>query len=781
MKLMEKIKRLFEKLSQAIGPVGSVAAVGMVLSVAAHATPTSFQIPNDTIKQGRFGSTLSKGSVFDFGLGASNPSTLIDNATKTWAYNYNNMTMGDGLASDKKFKLDIGLGAANPFLIWSAANQDWEFSNDGITSLPLGSGSGGGGGINYLGSSDNPGFEAGTAGWAASGGSFTIDSSTQLFGKKSAVFDASASGQTLRSNAKPIQLGLSGQSCIAMISYKYAAGSDGDYVLEVWNGSSVISQVTQLKVDTTGSTQTAVAGFSCPAAGTVAVEIKSVVSNPPAIEVDGPKQNAGSVQLGSNILLGNFGSAEFYGSGNYVPIDTCSWTVSQATYAGDFPANTNCNAMTMVGDLSAPTTKVPAFRMLNAAPATYEVFIQASQSAGSGHDTCRIVDESNTQINEAAVGDSSVDTPFVLHGFVTYANTADHTFRLQCRNDTAASLEVRDFATGGYNFWAYVNKFPTTTSTTIGGLDTTAQSYTAYVDSCSSPPSTTSATWADFSNPGGCTLHQLTNTNMGTPTTSTGTNITFTPRAVGAKYEVCAYATLGITTADHPLLRLVEVGGTAQDLFEQSSGAPGAAGMGNGCGIYTATSTSAVTLKLQGSTAGGTESISTFTTAGTLRGVIEWKIIDISNPFPMVALVPDVNTELFMTTPNGHGAVDTKVRGFSVVQSSTGSAVTHTYTANNGSTFTINAGGLFAITTCDYYSASDSHIGLTKNSAALTTNIEVQSAGVFLIEASTGPALQACAAITTRLAAGDVIRAMDDGNNNCVDQTCNFRITQVAR
>lgn len=117
----------------------------LALSSLAHGATPPFKQPTDTIQFGKPSSTLNKNLIFDFGLGASNPSCSVDNASKTLTYNKNAFSLGDGTAGDKTLTALTGAGTP-PKIKWSNASSSWQFSNDGVTFQNFGSGSGSGGG-----------------------------------------------------------------------------------------------------------------------------------------------------------------------------------------------------------------------------------------------------------------------------------------------------------------------------------------------------------------------------------------------------------------------------------------------------------------------------------------------------------------------------------------------------------------------------------------------------------------------------------------------------------
>lgn len=113
---------------------------------------------------------------------------------------------------------------------------------------------------------------------------------------------------------------------------------------------------------------------------------------------------------------------------------------------------------------------------------------------------------------------------------------------------------------------------------------------------------------------------------------------------------------------------------------------------------------------------------------------------------------------VIVTTGNGYGSTNTKIRRYTTTQSSVGSHITYADSATNGASFTIAAGGagLYSIYVLDYNSSALGAHGASKNSTQLTTDIVSITAAdrVLSVLGSTG---QPCS-ITTRLAEGDVIR-----------------------
>lgn len=124
----------------------------------------------------------------------------------------------------------------------------------------------------------NGGFESGKANWTASGGTFTaVTSGTNLlFGKGSFTWDASASGQTLTSQAVTIPKGYYGQNCEAEIVAQVPSGSATHYV-EAYDGSNVVGRSTI--VSSTAPRKNTVT-FPCPGSGTIALRVYANADEP---------------------------------------------------------------------------------------------------------------------------------------------------------------------------------------------------------------------------------------------------------------------------------------------------------------------------------------------------------------------------------------------------------------------------------------------------------------------------------------------------------------------
>ncbi len=55
--------------------------------------------------------------------------------------------------------------------------------------------------------------------------------------------------------------------------------------------------------------------------------------------------------------------SSWVGSLTWAPVTNCRWAVTTGTFGTDFSADTDCNAPTVLGDVTAPATKIPAITL----------------------------------------------------------------------------------------------------------------------------------------------------------------------------------------------------------------------------------------------------------------------------------------------------------------------------------------------------------------------------------------------------------------------------------
>jgi len=141
-------------------------------------------------------------------------------------------------------------------------------------------------------------------------------------------------------------------------------------------------------------------------------------------------------------------------------------------------------------------------------------------------------------------------------------------------------------------------------------------------------------------------------------------------------------------------------------------------------------------------------------------------------------------SQVRVDTGNGHGSTNTRIRRFSNITQSIGSAITYADSATLGGSFTINEAGIYSMTHHDRANASSFSIGFSVNSTQLTTDvggITTANRLVFDVEASSTGTFRSTS-VVARLAAGDVVRVHTDGSpNNTTSGSVQCIITQLVR
>lgn len=129
----------------------------------------------------------------------------------------------------------------------------------------------------------------------------------------------------------------------------------------------------------------------------------------------------------------------------------------------------------------------------------------------------------------------------------------------------------------------------------------------------------------------------------------------------------------------------------------------------------------------------------------------------------------------------GHGSTNTKIRRIETNVVNTGNAITRAVSSTNGNSYTINQNGVFSIAYTDAASGTAVTLGISNNSAALTTSIDsiTSATRVHFAESPTSVLFGSCS-VTVRLASGDVIRPHTDGNPNSTSAKCAFQIQKIG-
>lgn len=122
------------------------------------------------------------------------------------------------------------------------------------------------------------------------------------------------------------------------------------------------------------------------------------------------------------------------------------------------------------------------------------------------------------------------------------------------------------------------------------------------------------------------------------------------------------------------------------------------------------------------------------------------------------------NHMVWVTTGNGYGSTNTKIRRFTTTLTNVGSAITYADSATLGATFTINETGIYNIHYVQAGVGSGTGWGASVNSTQLTSIIQnITAADRLMFVQASNDVYQGSQAVSrsVRLVAADVVRAHD--------------------
>lgn len=564
-------------------------------------------IRSDNMTLGRPGSSTAKSITLDINQGASNPKVQSNVSNQDVQIVTDRVQVGKNAAGNKRIIIDNGAGASNPEIRWNNSTSKIEFANDGSNFKAIGSG-GGEPGVNLL-ADYNADAEAGTSNWTNSGGTFTATSTAAdlMDGAKSFEFDPSASGQYVDSTAATVKAGVYGAGCAAKIRYKTTESSNL-YYLRVYDGSSNLLGERQLPISSVYRDD--YASFPCPSSGTLKMRIYATG--------DAAKINWDAAFLGDYKFTG-ISQATMYGYAMWPGTSNCYWNGTPTTN-GAFSADSDCTFPTgsnLGGNASAPATKIPGITFATLPAGEYYVVAQSAFiDATPDANTCqfRINDGTNNGASAQVTADGAKGSLGTVAGRFSYSTAQSNiTFQVNYRSDNATNTCGISTAAGSgpVDLAFVVYRFPTSTDLAFTP-GTTALSWSGYHGTDCLWTQTT-AGYTEFNADATCSFAETSNRNFGTVTTySSGGNplpgIIFTNPRVG-RYEVCATSTYQGSTASAVALQLTDGTSSVESYMEVATGIAGNQMPFQLCGIFDFTSIGSKTVKLQGKTSAGTETL----------------------------------------------------------------------------------------------------------------------------------------------------------------------------
>lgn len=140
-----------------------------------------------------------------------------------------------------------------------------------------------------------------------------------------------------------------------------------------------------------------------------------------------------------------------------------------------------------------------------------------------------------------------------------------------------------------------------------------------------------------------------------------------------------------------------------------------------------------------------------------------------------------MTSEVFVDTGNGYGSSSTFVRRFTNIRKNTGSDITYADSATLGGTFTIVTSGVYTMNYTDYNTGGSTFLAPTVDAANASVSTLTYATGRRLGTNTSGTGTVYSTSWTGILTAGQVVRAMTDGNANSTDAFCAFSIVKVSR
>jgi hypothetical protein len=577
----------------------------------------------------------------------------------------------------------------------------------------------------------NPGFESGTAGWTASGGSLARTTSGSNFmgiGKATGTWDSNSGGQTLTSPSYTVTNGTAGVPGIAMCKVMVASGT-ATTTMNAWNGSANLGA--SVNVPTSTVAQYIEVPFVFGAAGsTVAIQFTSVASNEPLISID----DCG-IYPSDGMTLHQINQAQFIGSAKIAGTSSCSWSRTN-TSIGAFSTTAACPGPTVIsnpgpGVIQTTDADLPRFTVNSLPPGTYRVKITFSATgATSGQIECYAInDGTTTSPNFCGISQASSRLGLTTAEAVfTYTNTANITYELFGASQSGAvGVDVSNGPPAeDVSFEIY--RFPSSSqlAATISQLPA---SWTGYHDqTCAWTNTTTASAWTSPSADASCGFVEVMNNNFGT-VASTGSKtpgITWTPQKTG-RYSVCVSGSLSDGVSSTGIFaRLNDGSGTMLDQWNGNGSSVTNTQSGfKLCGIVNATSITAQTAIIQilrATASAGTENLGTGS-QGTSS--LFWQIFALDQAFPMPQLFAPASY-IWLDGGNGLGGStsgETNVRNFTTVRASSGQDITYTArTTTNGDKFTVNTTGVYSMCVSDTDATLGKRICITKNGTSLSSS-----------------------------------------------------------
>lgn len=476
----------------------------------------------------------------------------------------------------------------------------------------------------------NGGFELGKSGWTPNDtADFAVTTTTPMVGLVHATWDADASADTLAYAAFPIQAGYYGRNGVASCLFTTASGT-ATVEIQATDGSNVLSEASITSSTTPTRTST---NFIFPSSGSIQLRLYANADEP-SIAIDdcylGPAE-------GYNVS--SVSQATFVGQSYFAATASCLWSRTN-TALGAFTADTDCPGPTVVssyvGSWQTTDSNLPKQTINNLPPGIYEVTVIGSfYQTVAAVNTLSISDGTTTCPGVSAENSSAASSGQTYTCSFNYSSAGDRSFEVY-GSSGSSTININN-TSQGQTLTFILKRFPTSSEQAYTP-DLQAMSWSGYHDSTCGWTRASTA-FADPSADTTCSLVERVNNNFGTVSSYlSGSDdlpgITFTPKKVGT-YKVCAIGSGKNSNIGTLLLKLWDGTTTVAEAGMDTINTASYSSNFTACGLYKATSTASVSLRIQMAC-----SVNTCTIEQSSPGssAIEWTIFSLDQSIPAPVL-----------------------------------------------------------------------------------------------------------------------------------------------
>lgn len=527
----------------------------------------------------------------------------------------------------------------------------------------------------------NGGFENGKQYWTPNDSAdFTTSTSSPLEGLVMGLWDADASADTLVTTAVTIPAGMYGRNSVASCLFVTASGT-ATHEIQAYDGSNVLSEATITSSTTPSRAST---NFIMPSSGSIQLRVYANADEP-EIKIDscflGPAE-------GYNV--GSVSQAQFAGESYFAGTTNCTGWTRTSTTVGAVSSDADCPGPTVIssylGTWATTDSNLPRQTITNLPPGKYKATFYVGQVVNVASGVALAIYDGETTCYGLQGNNSITTVQQVVSCFFNYTTAGDREFEIYVASSANTVTLNNNGTTPAYGLRFQLERYPTTQETSYT-TDKLANSWSGYHDDTCVWARTNTAL-GDPTADATCTFTERTNANFGTVTSYlSGSDklpgIVFTPSRAG-RYFVKASPMFVWSTSSYVTVQLLN-GSTVVDSCTKTQTSNG---YGDSCslsGIVVATSTSAITLKIQTAASAGTVTIEEQPLGANTGAAVEWSIFQIDQSFP----APLIANSVVSPSSGVVGLASAVVSNSGVVSSETGDWINGSAAVSDTSVFTI--------------------------------------------------------------------------------------------